>query len=51
MGINAPNGRTRVNPNAISTLSSVILGEGDVLIALGNEDQLKRLRDFVNKGM
>jgi voltage-gated potassium channel len=51
VGINAPDGRTRVNPNATSTLSSVTLGEGDVLIALGNEDQLRRLRDFVNKGV
>jgi K+/H+ antiporter YhaU regulatory subunit KhtT len=40
----------RINPSTTSTLSSVILGEGDVLIALGNEDQLKRLREFVRRG-
>jgi voltage-gated potassium channel len=50
VGINAPEGRMRINPSTTSTLSSVILGEGDVLIALGNEDQLKRLREFVRRG-
>jgi K+/H+ antiporter YhaU regulatory subunit KhtT len=50
VGINAPDGRMRINPSTTSTLSSVILGEGDVLIALGNEDQLIRLREFVRKG-
>lgn len=50
VGINDPDGRVRINPSTTSTLSSVILGEGDVLIALGNEDQLIRLREFVRKG-
>ena len=50
VGINAPEGRMRINPSTTSTLSSVNLGEGDVLIALGNEDQLQRLREFVRKG-
>lgn len=50
VGINAPEGRMRINPSTTSTLSSVKLGEGDVLIALGNEDQLTRLREFVRKG-
>ena len=50
VGINAPEGRVRINPSATSTLSSVKLGVGDVLIALGNEDQLARLREFVRKG-
>ncbi len=50
VGINAPEGRIRINPSTTSTLSSVNLGEGDVLIALGNEDQLQRLREFVRKG-
>jgi voltage-gated potassium channel len=50
VGINAPEGRVRINPSTTSTLSSVRLGDGDVLIALGNEDQLARLREFVRKG-
>jgi len=50
VGINAPEGRVRINPSTTSTISSVKLGEGDVLIALGNEDQLARLHDFVKKG-
>jgi voltage-gated potassium channel len=50
VGINAPEGRIRLNPSTTSTLSSVKLGAGDVLIALGNEDQLGRLQEFVRKG-
>jgi voltage-gated potassium channel len=50
VGINDSNGRTRVNPTATSTLSSITLKEGDVLIALGNEEQLGRLDTFVRKG-
>jgi voltage-gated potassium channel len=50
VGINGPDGRTRVNPTATSTLSSVILKEGDVLIALGNDEQLGRLAAFVKRG-
>jgi voltage-gated potassium channel len=50
VGINAPDGRMRINPSTTSTLSSVTLSDGDVLIALGNEDQLTRLRGFVRKG-
>jgi voltage-gated potassium channel len=50
VGINAPEGRVRINPSTTSTISSVKLGEGDVLIALGNEDQLKRLHEFVSRG-
>jgi voltage-gated potassium channel len=50
VGINAPDGRTRVNPTATSTISSITLKEGDVLIALGNDEQLGRLDTFVRKG-
>jgi voltage-gated potassium channel len=50
VGINGPDGRTRVNPTATSTLSSITLKEGDVLIALGNDEQLGRLDTFVRKG-
>jgi voltage-gated potassium channel len=50
VGINAQEGRVRINPSTTSTISSVKLGEGDVLIALGNEDQLARLHKFAKKG-
>jgi voltage-gated potassium channel len=50
VGINDQNGRTRVNPTTTSTLSSITLKEGDVLIALGNDEQLGRLGTFVRKG-
>ena len=50
VGINGPDGRTRVNPTATSTISSVILKEGDILIALGNDEQLGRLEAFVRRG-
>jgi voltage-gated potassium channel len=50
VGINAPDGRLRLNPSATSTLSSAVLGEGDVLIALGSEEQLQRLREFARRG-
>jgi voltage-gated potassium channel len=50
VGINAPDGTMRINASTTSTLSSVRVSEGDVLIALGNEDQLKRLHQFVRRG-
>ncbi len=50
VGINAPDGHTRVNPSATAVLSSVILREGDVLIALGSEEQLSRLQAFSRRG-
>jgi voltage-gated potassium channel len=50
VGINAPNGHTRVNPTATALLSTVTLEEGDVLIALGNDDQIQRLRAFLRHG-
>jgi voltage-gated potassium channel len=50
VGINGPDGHTRVNPTTTSTLSSITLKEGDVLLALGNEEQLGRLTTFVRKG-
>jgi voltage-gated potassium channel len=50
VGINDQAGHTRMNPTSGSLLSAVTLKEGDVLIALGNDEQIHRLRDFVNKG-
>ena len=50
VGINGPDGSTRVNPSTKATLSSVVLQEGDVLLALGSDDQLHGLKEFVRKG-
>ena len=47
VGIHGPDGRTRINPTATSTLSSVTLKKGDRLLALGSEAQLGRLAEFV----
>ena len=47
IGINDPVGRTRINPIETSIISNITLGAGDVLIALGNEDQIAHLRKFV----
>ncbi len=44
VGIHGQDGRPRVNPSVAVTLSTVALQEGDVLIALGSEDQLRRLK-------
>jgi len=50
VGINGPDGRTKVNPSAETTLSTVPIRENDILIAMGNEEQLKHLRNFVRHG-
>lgn len=50
IGINNRTGSARMNPAAGSTLSGVMLKEDDVLIALGSEGQIQRLRDFVKNG-
>ncbi len=50
VGISEPSGRTRVNPSAKTSLASIKLNEKDVLVAIGSEDQLKRLKDFVKHG-
>ena len=46
VGINSADGATRVNPTANTVLSNVILTDGDVLIVLGSEHQIARLRNF-----
>jgi K+/H+ antiporter YhaU regulatory subunit KhtT len=50
IGINDKSGRTRTNPTANAVLSSVVLKERDVLIVLGSDEQIARLRSFVKKG-
>ena len=47
VGINSAEGRTRINPTSNTVLSNIILGSGDVLIALGSEHQIALLRKFV----
>ncbi len=49
IGINDQNGDTRVNPSGTETLSSIPLRAGDVIIALGNEAQIGRLKEFIRK--
>lgn len=50
IGITSPGGSTSVNPSTTATLSSKVLGEGDILIALGSGEQLDRLRSFISTG-
>ena len=44
MGIHGTGGKPRVDLSAALTLSSIELQEGDVLIGLGSEDQLGKLK-------
>ncbi len=50
VGINAPDGKTRINPSSNASISSVRLKEKDILIAVGNDEQLRCLREFVQRG-
>ena len=50
IGIHGPDGRTRVNESENKTLSTVTLREADILIALGNEEQISSLRAFAEGG-
>lgn len=50
VGINGPEGHTRINPASNASLSAVKLHPGDVLMAMGSEEHLNRLRSFVRKG-
>ncbi|HUV07293.1 MAG TPA: NAD-binding protein [Spirochaetia bacterium] len=50
IGINGPDGRTRVNPSATALISTITLREGDVLIALGSEEQIGNLGRFTRHG-
>jgi len=50
VGINGPEGSTRVNPSSTTSLTSVKLHENDRLIAMGSEEQLTRLKEFVRRG-
>ena len=50
VGINDAKAGTKVNPTSTTVLSKVNLKENDVLIALGSDEQLKKLKEFVKKG-
>ena len=50
VGINMPDGKTRINPLSSASISSVLLKEKAVLIVGGNDEQLQRLREFVKGG-
>jgi voltage-gated potassium channel len=46
IGIHGPDGHTRVDDSETKSLSSVVFQEGDILISMGNEEQIKSLKDF-----
>ena len=48
VGIHGLDGRLRVDMSTEETLSTATLEEGDVLIALGSEDQLRRLKEMAS---
>ncbi len=50
VGIMNPSGRAKINPTSTSTLAAIKLNDGDTLIAMGSEEQIKRLQDFVRRG-
>ena len=50
VGIHGPEGRTRVNPTTTTSLASVRLRDQDTLIALGSQEQIDKLKQFVNQG-
>ncbi len=47
VGINNPLHQTRINPSSNTALSKVRLRENDVLIALGSDEQIAKLEEFV----
>jgi voltage-gated potassium channel len=49
LGIVAPDGETRVNATTAMSISNVRVEEGDILIAMGSDEQLKSLSTFVSK--
>ena len=46
IGIHGPDGRMRMNDSENKTLSAIVLQEGDVLISLGNDEQIQSLKAF-----
>ena len=50
VGVDSKDGITRINPSSTISLSSIEINEDDILLALGNEDQLNLLKEFIKKG-
>lgn len=50
IGILDSEGKARMNQSSLATLSSMVLHEGDELMALGNEEQLASLVAFAGTG-
>jgi voltage-gated potassium channel len=48
VGINDGEGRARISPASNSSLAEVALQEGDILIALGSEEQIRQLKRVIN---
>lgn len=48
IGILDSEGKARMNQSSMATLSSMVLDEGDELMALGNEEQLRSLVSFAS---
>ena len=46
LGINGPDGILRSDESEEKSLASIVLQANDVLIAMGNDEQIKNLRDF-----
>ncbi|MBT3604330.1 MAG: potassium channel protein [Candidatus Latescibacteria bacterium] len=46
IGIHGPDGQTRVDKSETKSLAGVVFQEGDILISMGNDEQIKSLKDF-----
>jgi K+/H+ antiporter YhaU regulatory subunit KhtT len=46
IGIQGPDGKSRISREGNSSVSAVVLQEGDCLIALGSGEQLQSLKAF-----
>ena len=46
IGIHGPDGHARVDRTSDTPLSTVVIEEGDILIALGSEEHIKTLKAF-----
>ncbi len=49
VGIQGPDGKLRVDPAASAGLSGVTIHQDNVLIALGSDSQLNRLKDMAEQ--
>ena len=48
IGILNSEGTAKMNLSSMASLSSIMLQEGDELLALGNDEQIKNLNSFAN---